>query len=104
MAQMASVGQIITDAIKKQDLGTRTDDVIAEAWRKGITLEELRRHVEARYIARVLEYHKGNQCHAAAALGMHRNTLHRYLVELEIDPRSGRKPMRTYSPPVQKVG
>ncbi len=34
----------------------------------------------------VLARHRGNQCKAAAELGMHRNTLSRTIAELDLNP------------------
>ena len=40
------------------------------------------------FIASMLDRHKGNQCRAARALGMHRNTLSRAIAELKIERRA----------------
>lgn len=57
-----------------------------------------------RFILAVLQEHNGNQCRAARALKMHRNTLSRTLAELKIDMhqfREGAKrPPRSARPAV----
>jgi DNA-binding protein Fis len=45
---------------------------------------------ERAFIVWTLEHHRGNQCHAAAELGMHRNTIRRKCAELLIDPKPWR--------------
>ena len=52
------------------------------------------RQFKRRYILEVLAHHKGNQCKAAAELGMHRNTLSRTLAELEMNTAQIRNGMR----------
>jgi Fis family transcriptional regulator, factor for inversion stimulation protein len=39
---------------------------------------------ERAFIVWTLERHRGNQCHAAAEMGMHRNTIRRKIAELNI--------------------
>jgi DNA-binding NtrC family response regulator len=52
----------------------------------GLNYTEAVREFKRRYIQEVLANHKGNQCKAALELGMHRNTLSRTMLELELDP------------------
>jgi DNA-binding NtrC family response regulator len=51
----------------------------------GLTYAEAVREFKRRYIQEVLGAHRGNQCKAAKALGMHRNTLSRTLAELDLN-------------------
>jgi Fis family transcriptional regulator len=71
----------------------------------GISYADAVRQFKRRYILEVLAHHKGNQCKAAAELGMHRNTLSRTLAELEMDTaqiRSGmRRPVMSERPRLQ---
>ncbi len=60
----------------------------------GIPYAEAIRQFKRRYILEVLAHHKGNQCKAAAELGMHRNTLSRTLAELEMNTAQIRNGMR----------
>ncbi len=66
----------------------------------GVSYSEAVRQFKRRYILEVLAQHKGNQCKAAEALGMHRNTLSRTLTELEMDTAQIRSGMRR--PPVSE--
>lgn len=50
------------------------------------TLRELQTHIRFAIVRQVMIAHRGNQCHAAHVLRIHRNTLRRMLIEME---RSG---------------
>ena len=52
---------------------------------RGILLEEAMTEFEKKFIRRVLEHSKGNQCRAAKVLGIHRNTLSRKVGEYKLD-------------------
>lgn len=54
----------------------------------GLPYEECVKAFRKEFIVLVLLAHKGNQCKAARALGMHRNTLNRTMHELKIDRRT----------------
>jgi DNA-binding protein Fis len=47
--------------------------------------------VEKKFIKRVLEHSKGNQCRAAKILGIHRNTLSRKITEYHLDHNGRRR-------------
>jgi Fis family transcriptional regulator, factor for inversion stimulation protein len=57
---------------------------------RGILLEEALTEFEKKFIKRVLEHAKGNQCRAAKILGIHRNTLSRKISAYHLDS-SGRR-------------
>ncbi len=57
---------------------------------RGILLEEAVTEFEKKFIKRVLEHSKGNQCRAAKVLGIHRNTLSRKIDAYHLD-RNGRR-------------
>ena len=57
---------------------------------RGILLEEAVTEFEKKFIKRVLDHARGNQCRAAKTLGIHRNTLSRKISEYHLD-RSGRR-------------
>jgi Fis family transcriptional regulator, factor for inversion stimulation protein len=57
---------------------------------RGILLEEALTEFEKKFIKRVLEHAKGNQCRAAKILGIHRNTLSRKITEYHLDSSSRR--------------
>ncbi|HEX9699274.1 MAG TPA: helix-turn-helix domain-containing protein [Acidobacteriota bacterium] len=59
----------------QQRLGALVDEMVS----RGIRLDEAERELEAHFLRRVLQDAGGNQCRAAEALGIHRNTLRRKL-------------------------
>jgi Fis family transcriptional regulator len=61
------------------------ESLVKEMYDCGILYSEGLREFKKRYIMNVLEQNKGNQCHAAKQLGMHRNTLSRTIFELKIN-------------------
>jgi len=52
---------------------------------RGILLEEALTEFEKKFIKRVLEHARGNQCRAAKVLGIHRNTLSRKISQYRLD-------------------
>lgn len=60
------------------------DALIVEMVDKGIRFPEARREFEKRFIARVVQRHRGNLSKAALDLRIHRNTLGRKIEEYEI--------------------
>jgi len=52
---------------------------------RGILLEEALTEFEKKFIKRVLDHAKGNQCRAAKVLGIHRNTLSRKITQYHLD-------------------
>ncbi len=61
--------------MKETDLHGRLDNLVGEMVGRGIRMDEAVRELEAHFLRRVLEKHRGNQSRAARALGIHRNTL-----------------------------
>jgi Fis family transcriptional regulator, factor for inversion stimulation protein len=57
---------------------------------RGILLEEAITEFEKKFIKRVLEHARGNQCQAAKILGIHRNTLSRKISQYHLDSASRR--------------
>jgi transcriptional regulator with PAS, ATPase and Fis domain len=51
---------------------------------KGILFEDARREFEKRFIARVLQQHRGNLSRAAKDLKIHRNTLGKKIDEYNL--------------------
>jgi DNA-binding NtrC family response regulator len=51
------------------------DSLVTEMIEKGILFSDARREFEKRFIARVLQHHRGNLSRAAKDLKIHRNTL-----------------------------
>jgi DNA-binding NtrC family response regulator len=64
------------------------EKLIAEMVDKGILFPDAQREFEKRFIARVLARCDGNLSKAAAALGIHRNTLSRKLTEHRLVKRN----------------
>jgi Fis family transcriptional regulator, factor for inversion stimulation protein len=62
----------------------KLDALIEEMVEKGIRLPEARREFEKRFIAHVVEIHKGNVSRAAKQLRMHRNTLGKKILEFKL--------------------
>jgi DNA-binding protein Fis len=60
-----------------RNLHGRLEALVAEMVTGGIRMDEAVRALETHFLRQVLERHNGNQSRAAAALGMHRNTLRR---------------------------
>ncbi len=83
------------------------ESVVAQMHSSGVTYDEAVREFKRRYLIEVLSHHRGNQCKAAAELGMHRNTLNRTIAELQLDPaqiRNGlKRPARSERPIAQPI-
>jgi transcriptional regulator with PAS, ATPase and Fis domain len=60
------------------------DSLISEMVEKGILFTEARREFEKRFIARVLQRHRGNVTKAAKDLRIHRNTLGKKIEEYNL--------------------
>lgn len=58
---------------------------------RGILLEEAIAEFEKKFIKRVLEESKGNQCRASKILGIHRNTLSRKITDYHLDTNGRRR-------------
>lgn len=64
------------------------ETLIGQMYGGGILLAEAQRAFKKSFIERALKENKGNQCKAAKAPGVHRNTLSRDIAELKIDTKS----------------
>jgi Fis family transcriptional regulator len=62
----------------------KLDALVAEMVEKGILFGEARREFEKRFIARVLQLHRGNLSRAAQQLRIHRNTLGKKIEEFKL--------------------
>lgn len=60
------------------------ESLVSEMVDKGIRFSEARREFEKRFIARVLQQHKGNLSRAAKDLRIHRNTLGKKIEEYNL--------------------
>jgi len=70
--------------------------LVAQMIEHGIVYEDAVVEFEKKFIRKVLEKTNGNQSKAAKALGIHRNTLSRKIVDLALDhgPKRRRRPAR----------
>ena len=62
------------------------EDLVTEMVEKGILFADAKREFEKRFIARVLQRHRGNLSRAAQDLKIHRNTLGKKIEEYKIQP------------------
>jgi DNA-binding NtrC family response regulator len=62
----------------------RLEQLVGEMVEKGIRFEDAQREFEKHFITRVVSNCEGNLGKAAAALGVHRNTLTRKIQDLKI--------------------
>jgi DNA-binding NtrC family response regulator len=87
---------------KEGDVKDQLEALILQMHKSGILYAEAVREFKKRFIMTVLQENKGNQCKAARQLGMHRNTLSRTIVELDLDVRTlrpgARRPPRSARP------
>ena len=79
------------------------ESLVLQMYKAGVRCSEAVREFQKAFILTVLKDQRGNQCRAAEKLGIHRNTLHRTIRDLEIDigPSRGlgrRRPPRSEAP------
>lgn len=74
------------------------DKLVLQMYRSGASYPEAVREFQKAFIIAVLRDVNGNQVRAAKQLGMHRNTLRRNLLELNVDMKAVRFSRRR--PPV----
>jgi Fis family transcriptional regulator, factor for inversion stimulation protein len=65
------------------------ESLVTEMVDRGILFDEARREFEKRFIARVLQRHRGNLSRAAKDLRIHRNTLGKKIEEYKLVVRGG---------------
>ena len=61
------------------------ETIVEQMYRTGLRFGEAVHEFQKVFVLTVLRQERGNQCKAAAKLGMHRNTLHRTIANLQID-------------------
>jgi transcriptional regulator with PAS, ATPase and Fis domain len=62
------------------------EELVTEMVEKGILFADAKREFEKRFIARVLQRHRGNLSRAAQDLKIHRNTLGKKIEEYKLQP------------------
>jgi Bacterial regulatory protein, Fis family len=77
-------GARMTDATSTARLAYYIRTLTRRAMAGGMTLREARKLYDSTVICIALEQSRGNQCRAAALLGIHRNTLRRLLDNLNL--------------------
>jgi len=65
------------------------ESLVTEMVDRGILFDDARREFEKRFIARVLQRHRGNLSRAAKDLRIHRNTLGKKIEEYKLAVRGG---------------
>ncbi len=70
-------------------IADRLERLIEEMVEKGVRFDDAVREFEKRFIMRVLGNSDGSLTKTAGALGIHRNTLTRKMVEYKIKRRAG---------------
>jgi DNA-binding protein Fis len=61
--------------MSRENLQSRLESIVADMLDGGLRMDEAVRELESHFLRQVLQRHDGNQSRAAAALGIHRNTL-----------------------------
>ncbi len=72
--------ELYRDFVKEQ-----LEKLVLQIYRDGTRYSEAVREFQRAFLATVLREHGGNQVRAAKRLGMHRNTIRRHIMELELD-------------------
>jgi Fis family transcriptional regulator, factor for inversion stimulation protein len=67
-----------------RDVKQQLEALVTEMVEKGILFTDAKREFEKRFIARVLQRHKGNLSRAAQDLKIHRNTLGKKIEEYKL--------------------
>jgi len=70
-------------------ISERLQRLVEEMVEKGVHFEDAVREFEKRFIARVLQRHRGNLSKAAKDLRIHRNTLGKKIEEYKLDGPRG---------------
>jgi Fis family transcriptional regulator, factor for inversion stimulation protein len=77
--------------VERAQVKEQLESLVGMMVERGILLEEAITEFEKKFIKRVLEHAKGNQCRAAKTLGIHRNTLSRKINEYHLDSNGRRR-------------
>jgi Fis family transcriptional regulator, factor for inversion stimulation protein len=77
--------------VERAQVKEQLESLVGTMVERGILLEEAIAEFEKKFIKRVLEESKGNQCRAAKILGIHRNTLSRKITDYHLDNNGRRR-------------
>ncbi len=77
-------GASATDTEERHSVKQQLDTLVSEMIDRGILFSDARREFEKRFIARVLQRHRGNLSRAAKDLRIHRNTLGKKIEEYKL--------------------
>jgi len=70
--------------VERHPLKQELESLVSQMVDKGILFTDARREFEKRFIARVLQRHRGNLSRAAKDLRIHRNTLGKKIEEYKL--------------------
>jgi DNA-binding NtrC family response regulator len=82
-------------AEKKSEMKDRFDALVDHLLNAGISLDQATQILEKSMIQGALARNAGNQCAAARALEVHRNTLQRKMAEYQLAPARSRSRRKT---------
>lgn len=77
--------------MRRASVKDQLDSLVSQMIEHDIDYEDAVAEFEKRFIKKVLEKNNGNQCRAAKALGIHRNTLSRKIEGLKLDQQPKRR-------------
>jgi Fis family transcriptional regulator, factor for inversion stimulation protein len=70
--------------VERHAVKQQLESLVSEMIERGILFDDARREFEKRFIARVLQHHRGNLSKAAKDLRIHRNTLGKKIEEYKL--------------------
>src|SRR5208283_2569856 len=79
------IWSVWTRSEKRGIVTDQLEALINQMYKSGIRYSESVREFKKRFILTVLQENRGNRCKTARQLGMHRNTLSRAIIELDVD-------------------
>jgi len=77
-------GRAEIQRVERHPLKQELESLVSQMIERGILFADARREFEKRFIARVLQRHRGNLSRAAKDLRIHRNTLGKKIEEYKL--------------------
>jgi Fis family transcriptional regulator, factor for inversion stimulation protein len=77
-------GWVEIQRVERHPLKQELESLVSQMIERGILFTDARREFEKRFIARVLQRHRGNLSRAAKDLRIHRNTLGKKIEEYKL--------------------